>query len=485
MHLLPPVRVPLLLSCALLPSLLGPPALSETFYESPAAPAPRAPAPSLPPAAPPKSLLKRLLSLARSLLRLLRISLTASPLLLLAPLSLSLPSPRLHDATWWYATQALQSLGPAFVKLAQWAASRRDLFPPQACDRLAVLHSRARAHAFERTREALERELGEKAGDLELTEASPLLGAGAVAQVYRCGRRGGGPDVAVKVKHPGVGEQIELDLGLMQMGAALVDGLPLLGLEWFALPEAVKEFEAIMRNQVDLTREAENLRRFRRNFGYSDKVAFPEPMEATTDVLVETYQPGVLVSEYFDAPPEIRKALAKPLLTAFLKMVFTDNFIHCDLHPGNILVSLTPSGSYKLSLIDAGIATELRGEDTRNLRDLFLAVVTNEGEAAGRMIVERAKRHDCRDVDAFARGIGDIVQEFHDGRSKGLTLGAVRIGSLLGRVLELCRAHRVLLEPAMANVVLSTVVLEGVGRTLDPDMNLIDAALPFLLGRGG
>ena len=78
-------------------------------------------------------------------------------------------------------------------------------------------------------------------------------------------------------------------------------------------------------------------------------------------------------------------------------------------------------------------------------------------------------------------GVASIVEEFHDRRSKGLTLGAVKIGSLMGRVLELCRSHGVLLEPAMANVVLSTLVLEGLGRTLDPDLNLIDAALPFIL----
>ena len=101
------------------------------------------------------------------------------------------------------------------------------------------------------------------------------------------------------------------------------------------------------------------------------------------------------------------------------------------------------------------------------------------------MIISRAKKQECTDVDAFAKSISAIVQEFHDGRSRGLTLGACRIGTLLSRVLELCRTHGVLLDPAMANVVLSTVVLEGVGRTLDEDMNLMDAALPFLLGRGG
>jgi len=145
-------------------------------------------------------------------------------------------------------------------------------------------------------------------------------------------------------------------------------------------------------------------------------------------------------------------------------------------------------GTFTLVLLDAGIATALSSNDEKNLRDLFRAVVVNDGERAGRLIVQRAKRENCSKIpggtDRFAKEIGALIEEFHDGRKKGLTLGAVKIGSLLGRVLELCRANEVLLEPAMCNVVLSTLVLEGLGRTLDPDLNLIDAALPFIVGRG-
>lgn len=159
-------------------------------------------------------------------------------------------------------------------------------------------------------------------------------------------------------------------------------------------------------------------------------------------------------------------------------MVFTHSFIHCDLHPGNILVK----SDGRLVFLDVGIVCELKENDRKNLRDLFKAVVFNQGYEAGLMIVDRAKREECEDKEKFAREIGKIIEEFHEQRSIGLTLGAVKIGSLLSRVLDLCRVHKVLLEPAMANVVLSTIVLEGVGRTLDPDLNLFKAATPFLLG---
>jgi aarF domain-containing kinase len=142
----------------------------------------------------------------------------------------------------------------------------------------------------------------------------------------------------------------------------------------------------------------------------------------------------------------------------------------------------------QIVFLDAGIAFQLDTEAQRNLKDLFRAVVTNEGKEAGRLMVERAKYERCSSVpggvEAFSNGIGEIVSEFHDRRKDGLTLGAVRIGSLLMRVLDLCRLHGVEIDPAMASVIISTLVLEGLGRSLEPSLNLIDFAIPFVLGRG-
>lgn len=102
-------------------------------------------------------------------------------------------------------------------------------------------------------------------------------------------------------------------------------------------------------------------------------------------------------------------------------------------------------------------------------------------------MVERARYQRCTDTPSgkndFACGVADIVSEFHDRRKQGLTLGAVNVGSLLGQVLDLCRQFSVEIDPAMSSVVVSMLVLEGVGRSLDPDLNLIKAAIPFLIGR--
>ena len=142
----------------------------------------------------------------------------------------------------------------------------------------------------------------------------------------------------------------------------------------------------------------------------------------------------------------------------------------------------------KIVFLDAGIAMSLNPNDQRNLHDLFRAVLLNDGNRAGRLMVERAHYERCSQipggVDAFAAGIEDLVSEFHTRRKDGLTLGAVRIGSLLSRVLDLCRIYGVEIDPNMSSIVISTLVLEGLGRSLEPELNLIDFAVPFVLGRG-
>jgi aarF domain-containing kinase len=461
---------------------------------------PSATLPSPPPSSPTSA--SKPSSYFRAPFRALEISFTLAPLFILIPLSLLFPL-NIGNYTWQYALQSLQSLGPAFIKLAQWAATRRDLFPKDVCDRLSTLHSTTRYHEWRHTHETLCKAFGPDYGSLiVINEQSKILGSGAVAQVYKATLNDESKrQVAIKVLHPQLKEMIASDLELMMFIANWIDRLPFLKLEWFALPEAVAEFQSVMEDQLDMRKEMTSLLRFRSNFnsdtsssgglfGSPIRVTFPKPIErlTTEDVLVESYEEGKQISEYFEADAPTRRSLAKPLITAFLKMVFTTNYIHCDLHPGNVLIRLDDKGKpSEIVLLDAGITCELAAQDELNLRDLFKAVVLNEGEKAGRLFVDRAKREKCSSipggVERFSKDLAVIISEFHDARKKGnLTLGTIKIGSLVGRVLELLRANQILLEPSMSNVVLSTIVLEGLGRTLDPDMNIMAAALPFIMG---
>lgn len=441
------------------------------------------------------------------------------------------------DLAWMYTLHTLQCLGPAFVKLGQWAATRRDLFPVHICNGLSELHDTARIHAWRHTHEALVDAFGEDYESNGLIVAKNdeardngkgggILGSGSAAQVHRgtliTPPKDGSDNnqmqsrtVAVKVLHPNTRQLVDRDLALMQHIADFIEkSIPFEVVKMLSLPRAVSNFADVMSRQVDLRVEGDNLRTFRENFGctgyskddvvssHPPAITFPrpEPGWVAERVLVEEHagDAAVPISRYLaDDSPEglkTREILAGPLLRSFLKMVFVDNFIHSDLHPGNVLVRAVPNKSnpkrvnYTIVFLDAGIATSLQSNDKKNLRDLFKAVVLNDGYNAGILMVERARYERCTAIPggkhAFASGVADIVSEFHDRRKQGLTLGAVRVGALLGQVLDLCRRYSVEIDPAMSSVVVSMLVLEGLGRSLDPNLNLMKAAVPFLLGRG-
>ncbi len=413
------------------------------------------------------------------------------------------------NIAWGYTIFALQYLGPSFVKLGQWAATRRDLFPVHFCNRLSDLHSQTNTHDFSHTHKALVEAFGEdyESRGLIVTKDDTILGSGSVAQVYKgtlnCASKQGKP-VAVKVLHPNIRVKVERDLALMQYIAEFFDQyIPLQTVKMLSLPRAVKTFADIMIRQVDLRIEGDNLQLFRENFGCCSTksistVNFPEPQHhwVSESVLVEDYigDGAKPISHYLVddvVGVKERKALAGTFVRSALKMVFVDNFVHSDLHPGNVFVREERKSrnetKYQITFLDAGIATSLQQNDKKNLRDLFRAVVLNDGYSAGKLMVERARFERCTSIpggkDKFASGVQDLVSEFHDRRKQGLTLGAVKVGSLLARVLDLCRVYQVEIDPAMSSIVISMLVLEGLGRSLDPDLNLITTAIPFVVGK--
>jgi aarF domain-containing kinase len=474
-----------------------------------------------------------------------------------------------YDWTWRYARWSITQLGPAFCKLAQWMATRRDLFPRTMCDELSQLQDRGIPHARHYTIAACQDEFGNDIwNDLVLFDDETnntdqphqqhhrqqqqqrnmnIIGCGSAAQVYR--GRYKGQKVAIKVLHPRLYERLVADLQLARAFANILHQfVPMLN-----LPQAVSNFGSMLLAQTDLRAEAANLQTFHENFGQEAFVRVPQPILVGETVLIEELMEDARpMTEYIaqhqyhnisrdssslsssssssqamteqQNSPKIRKELAGPLLRAFLKMIFLDNFVHCDLHSGNILVqelsmdemqrdasqaSVWDRTSARLVeywngtdadydidhdhtklrrrivLLDAGIVVRLDANDLRNLRDLFKAVILNDGATAGTLMVERSRDPSrCIRVTEFADKVEALVSEFHDNRRTGLTLGAVRIGNLLTRVLDLCHEHCVEIDPNMASIVVSTLVLEGLGRSLDPDLNLIDFAVPFVLGRG-
>ncbi|KAI9850776.1 MAG: hypothetical protein M1838_005109 [Thelocarpon superellum] len=458
---------------------------------------------------------------------------------------------------WWYGflVNAMERAGPAFIKLGQWAASRTDIFPNEMCAVMSELHSNAPAHSLAATKRTIIRAFDGRPFDqiFEEFDEKPV-GVGAIAQVYKAKLK---PDlavpgdsdlesprnfrenikrnvdplvkrtpqrvpssyVAIKVLHPNVERLVRRDLKIMGFFAAMINAIPTM--EWFSFPDEVKEFGEMMRLQLDLRIESANLTIFRQNFKSRTTAWFPYPytMYTTRQVLVEEYAQGIPLAAFLeDGGGVFQQEIADEGLDAFLHMLLIDNFVHADLHPGNIMVrfyapqrspsftraAANPDGAKdvteevlsrlrphrhkpqewmaqlaqidkegyrpQLIFIDTGLVTELNQTNRTNFLDLFRAIADFDGYRAGHLMVERCRQPDAViDPEVFALKMQHLVLSV---KSRTFALGNIKIGDILHEVLSMVRTHHVRMEGDFVNVVISILLLEGIGRSLDPHLDL-------------
>jgi hypothetical protein len=235
-------------------------------------------------------------------MRALALMLLFLPVLLTAPLA-ALLGPFRRRVWFWLVTRALASAGTAFIKWGQWAAVRPDMFPERLCAELGELHSRAPEHSFAHSRREIEQALGAPLDTVFERFEPRALASGSIAQVHRATL--GGREVAVKVRHPRVVERIVTDFTLMRLAAEASAHVP--GLSYLNLKASVGQFSETMVAQTRLDIEGEHLDRFNWNFGPWRDCVFPRRLTPlgrppSKAVLVETYEPGELVSRYTVAP---------------------------------------------------------------------------------------------------------------------------------------------------------------------------------------
>ncbi|RWR85416.1 putative serine/threonine-protein kinase abkC isoform X1 [Cinnamomum micranthum f. kanehirae] len=420
------------------------------------------------------------------LLRSIYLAILFSPAITMAPFADSFGVQ--FRKTWLHIVHlTLEKAGPAFIKWGQWAATRPDLFPRDLCTELTKLHTKAPAHGFAYTKKSIEKAFSRKLSDIfEDFEEEPVA-SGSIAQVHRAmlrvqysGQRGKRMLVAVKVRHPGVGESIRRDFVIINLIAKISKFIPTL--KWLRLDESVQQFAVFMLSQVDLAREAAHLSRFIYNFRRWKDVSFPKPLYPLVHpaVLVETYEHGESVSHYVDeleGNDRIKKALAHIGTHALLKMLLVDNFIHADMHPGNILVRAAHSKSSGKRLfksrphvifIDVGMTAELSKSDRINLLEFFKSVVLRDGRTAAECTLRLSKQQKCPNPEAF---IQEVERSFTFwGTAEG---DVVHPAECMHQLLEQVRRHKVNIDGNVCTVMVTTLVLEGWQRKLDPDYNVM------------
>lgn len=417
-------------------------------------------------------------------LRAIYLAILFSPSIAMAPFADSF-GPQFRNYWLQVVHRTLEKAGPAFIKWGQWAATRPDLFPRDLCSELTKLHSKAPEHSFAYTKLAVEKAFGRRISDIFESFDEKPVASGSIAQVHRAvlrfrypGQKAKPIEVAVKVRHPGVGDSIRRDFVIINTVAKISKFMPTL--KWLRLDESVQQFAVFMMSQVDLSREAANLNRFIYNFRYWRDVSFPKPLYPLVHpaVLVETFEHGESVAHYVDGlegHERFKTALAHIGTHALLKMLLVDNFIHADMHPGNILVRVKHGRRKRetktkphVVFIDVGMTAELSKTDRITLLEFFKAVARRDGRRVAECTLQLSKRQSCPNPEAF---IQEVKESFDFWATPEGDL--VHPADAMQQLLEQVRHHKVNIDGNVCTVIVTTLVLEGWQRKLDPDYDVM------------
>jgi ubiquinone biosynthesis protein len=368
---------------------------------------------------------------------------------------------------------ALETLGPIFVKFGQVLSTRRDLLPADIADELAKLQDQVPPFPSELALAEVERALGKPVAQLfERFEPEPVASA-SVAQVHLAVLPDG-TEAAVKILRPGMMPVIAKDLALMDAAAGLVERFWADGRR-LKPREVVAEFARHLFEELDLMREAAHASQLRRNFPDSPLLAVPEVYWdwCTSTVMTMQRMHGTPVSQV----DELRRQgvdipkLARTGVEIFFTQVFRDAFFHADMHPGNILV--TPEGRYVA--LDFGIMGTLTEIDKQYLAQNFLAFFQRDYARVARAHLEAGWVPADTRMDEFEGAIRAVCEPFFDRPLKEISFGRALL-----RLFQTSRRFNVQIQPQLVMLQKTLLNIEGLGRQLDPDLDLWTTAKPFL-----
>lgn len=380
---------------------------------------------------------------------------------------------------------ALEALGPIFVKFGQVLSTRRDLLPDDISDELAKLQDQVPPFANQASKAIIEKALGQTIDQIFSSFDSTPVASASVAQVHFGVLRGSdshpewaNKEVAIKVLRPGILPVIESDLALMHDLARIVEKISEDGRR-LKPREVVAEFDTYLHDELDLMREAANASQLRRNFTNSDKLMIPLMIWdlCHTNVIVMERMYGISIgktSELRAAGVDFKK-LAIDGVEIFFTQVFENGFFHADMHPGNILVSLDPNTFGRYIALDFGIVGNLSEVDKNYLAQNFLAFFNRDYRRVAELHIESGWVPENTRLEELEGAVRTVCEPYFDRPLKEISLGIV-----LMRLFQTSRRFKVEIQPQLTLLQKTLLNVEGLGRQLDPDLDLWKTAKPIL-----
>ena len=362
--------------------------------------------------------------------------------------------------------EALEELGPTFVKLGQMMAGRTDIFPEDFVAELGKLREKAASFPAQAARRIIEEETGRPVAQLYASFDDEPMAAASIAQVHRATLNDGTP-VIVKVQRPGIAATVEADISVLRRLARLVGAL-MPSLRAFNLPDLVEELAETLRGELDFEREARNAERFAGLNRDEPAVFVPRIFWDTTTrrVLTMEHSPG----HRLDAGPagDRRNAgIAQALMGIFLTHVFEHGVFHGDPHPGNVFVL----ADGRLCFHDFGALGELSPQVQEKLRELFLGVVARDAGWVASAYLAMGGATAELDRAQFTRDLGAALDRYY--RESGL--GRQSFTAILHAFVRLGRRHHIRLLRETALLLRAFAGIEAFVRDLDPEFSSIEA----------
>ena len=373
--------------------------------------------------------------------------------------------------------EALEDLGPIYVKFGQSLSTRQDLLPTDIGRELAKLQDQVPPFPAEQALAAVSQAYGQTADEVFADFEETALAAASIAQVH-VARLHTGEEVIVKILRPNVHQQIERDIEVLYAFARLAqrywqDGKRLRPVE------VIAEYEKTVFNELDLMREAANASQLRRNFEGSSQIYVPE-------IYWDYCRPKVMVMERIHGIPisdmeNLRRSraniakLAANGVEIFFTQVFRDNFFHADMHPGNIFVDVSDPENPRYAAVDFGIVGTLDERDRRYLAENFLAFFDRDYYRVAQLHVNSGWVPANTRVDELESAIRTVCEPIFNKPLKDISFGQVLL-----RLFQVARRFNMEVQPQLILLQKTLVQIEGLGRELYPELDLWETGQPVL-----
>ena len=364
---------------------------------------------------------------------------------------------------------AIEELGPTFIKFGQIMSTRGDVLPKEYIEALQTLQDNVPPIPFQAVTETVEKEFGRRVDDLfDRFDPEPLASA-SIGQVHVAYLQDG-RKLAVKIQRPGIDERVRADVSLFYGVARLIEAFIDLDIG-YTPTEIVRDFDEAMQKELDFRLEARNARQFAANFREKPYIRFPEIVESHSGqrVLTMGFLDGMKIREAYTWAPEKRKLLCDRVVESGVQMILIDGFFHGDPHPGNIFVTK----DCDIVFLDVGLSGTVPRYLSEALLQIVLAITLKDAGSAARIVY----RIGIADERVNLAELKQDIQVLFD-RYLVENWGEISAGDMLAELMERGSKHGIKHPPELATLAKTLLNIEGVVRSLYPELDFIEAVKP-------